>query len=78
MKREERQKMKELEEKYYNRMDKINSFYDDFIRQADNFRMKCVYQISKLMREDKELSILRTEAIKIYNKNKEKRKNKNE
>ena len=71
MKRKERARMRFLLEKYYDRMDKINKNYDLFIKDADNFRMKCVEEIGKLMNQDKELQALLKKEQVVWRKNHE-------
>jgi len=71
MKRKERKKMKQLQDKYYSRMQKINDNYDEFIKQANIFRMKSVEEIGKLMNQDRELQKLLKESQYIWNKNQE-------
>lgn len=69
MKKKERKRMKILQEKYYKRMQKINDNYDILIKQIDNFRMKAVQEIGKLMNQDKELQNLLNESQKVWEKN---------
>lgn len=69
MKKKERKRMKILKEKYYKRMQKINDNYDILIKQIDNFRMKAVQEIGKLMNQDKELQNLLNESQKVWEKN---------
>jgi len=69
MKRIERQRLKILQDKYYNRMTKVNDNYSKFLKEADKFRMKCVEEIGKLLDQDKELQKLRKMDNDVYQKN---------
>ncbi len=74
MRRKDRKKMGELQEKYLNSMNKINSLHNNFLKELDKFRMNCVGEILKLKYKDKELQTLVKEADKVYIKNQEKKK----
>jgi len=74
MKRKERKRMRNLMDKYYDRMGAVNNLYDEFIKEADKFRMNCVQQIGKLMDKDKELKKLLEESQKVYKKNRDEKK----
>jgi len=74
MKRDERKRMKELQEKYSIRAQAINNHYNKFINDANNFRAYCVGEVFKLKSQDKELKVLQKMDEEVYQKNYKKKK----
>jgi len=74
MKRIERKRMKELQEKYHIRAQAVNDRYDKFIDNANKFRMDCVGEVYKLKSQDKELKVLQKMDEEVYLKNWRKKK----
>ena len=51
-------KIKKLEQRQYDAGEKINKDHDKLVHAANEFRMKCVEEVFKLMHKDKELKKL--------------------
>ena len=71
MKRKERKRMEFLKKGYYDHMQKINDNFEELENATNEFRMRCVEEIGKLMNEDKELKKLELEAQAVWRKNHE-------